>query len=152
MFLNLLSEESKKAFLELALICAKSSEYSAEAENEVLKRYCDEMGIEVPKKTFRADFIVDAFTSDRAKFNAEIEEIVKTIITFRFTEAKRIVYFELFAMIDADGVKDKLEEAILTKVYDAIDAGDLEILASTVNSHFRAFCDIEKLYDQTRKA
>ena len=42
MFLNLLSEESKKAFLELALICARSSEYAGTAESEVLERYCEE--------------------------------------------------------------------------------------------------------------
>ena len=153
MFLNLLSEESKKAFLELALICARSSEYAGTAESEVLERYCEEMNIEVPKKTFRADFIVDAFTSDRAKFDTEIEEIIESIREDYgdILRAKRIIYFELFAMINADGVKDELEDAILSKL-DAYEASKLDMLAAIVNSHFKVFDDIENLYNKTRKA
>lgn len=54
-------------------------------------------------------------------------------------------------MINADGVKDELEDAILSKL-DAYEASKLDMLAAIVNSHFKVFDDIENLYNKTRKA
>lgn len=45
MFLNILNNAEKTAFLQLAMICAKADGVIREEENEVLQAYCDEMDI-----------------------------------------------------------------------------------------------------------
>lgn len=110
MFLNELSEDAKKAFLDLALICAKADNVLDKKEEEILKIYCDEMGVERPEKTVKADYFVELFSEDRDKFNSELCDITLQISG---KKEEHIVYFELCAMIYADGEVCELEQYIL---------------------------------------
>lgn len=114
MFLNqLLSDKSKKAFLDLALICAKSDEVLDEKEKEIFQTYCDEMGTKMPTKMIKADYLVMLFSEDISKFDEEIKEILDN---FSSDKELAIAYFELCAMIYVDDVATKLENYILETI------------------------------------
>ena len=76
MFLNILNNAEKTAFLQLAMICAKADGVIREEENEVLQAYCDEMDIQMPKFGAKIDYIVECFDNEKEKYNSEIEEIL----------------------------------------------------------------------------
>ena len=112
MFLNQLEDDSKKAFLDLALICAKADENLDNKEAEILEIYCNEMGIAKPAKTYKADYIVDLYKNDIEKYEQELTDIFN-----HFTMKELvIVYFELFAMIYADNSFDEIEKDIILKL------------------------------------
>lgn len=75
MFLNILNDAEKTAFLQLAMICAKADGVIREEENEVLQAYCDEMDIQMPKFGAKIDYIIECFDNEKEKYNREIEEI-----------------------------------------------------------------------------
>lgn len=112
MFLNQLKDDSKQAFLDLALICAKADENLDNKEAEILEIYCNEMGIDKPTKTYKADYIVDLYKNDIEKYEQELTDIFN-----HFTMKELvIVYFELFAMIYADNSFDEIERDIILKL------------------------------------
>lgn len=112
MFLNQLKDNSKKAFLDLALICAKADENLDNKEAEILEIYCNEMGIAKPTKTYKADYIVDLYKNDIEKYKQELTDIFN-----HFTPKElAMVYFELFAMIYADNSFDEIEKDIILKL------------------------------------
>ena len=83
MFLNILNDAEKTAFLQLAMICAKADGVIREEENEVLQAYCDEMDIQMPKFGAKIDYIIECFDNEKAKYNSEIEEILSNFSTAR---------------------------------------------------------------------
>ena len=83
MFLNILNDAEKTAFLQLAMICAKADGVIREEENEVLQAYCDEMDIQMPKFGAKIDYIVECFDNEKEKYNSEIEEILSNFSTAR---------------------------------------------------------------------
>lgn len=112
MFLSQLKDDSKKAFLDLALICAKADENLDNKEAEILEIYCNEMGIDKPTNTYRADYIVDLYKNDIEKYEQELTGIFN-----HFTMKELvIIYFELFAMIYADNSFDEIERDIILKL------------------------------------
>lgn len=120
MFLNQLKDDSKKAFLDLALICAKADENLDNKEAEILEIYCNEMGIAKPTKTYRADYIVDLYKNDIEKYKQELTDIFN-----HFTPKELvIVYFELFAMIYADNSFDEIKKDIIFKLKENILSGN----------------------------
>lgn len=76
MFLNILNNAEKTAFLQLAMICAKADGVIREEENEVLQAYCDEMDIQMPKFGAKIDYIIECFDNEKEKYNSEIKEIL----------------------------------------------------------------------------
>ena len=112
MFLNQLKDDSKQAFLDLALICAKVDENLDNKEAEILEIYCNEMGIDKPTKTYKADYIVDLYKNDIEKYKQELTDI----FSYFTPEELVIVYFELFAMIYADNSFDEIEKDIILKL------------------------------------
>ena len=114
MFLNQLEDDSKKAFLDLALICAKADENLDNKEAEILDIYCNEMGIAKPTKTYKADYIVDSYENDPKKYYSEVEEIVAKIE--REPRDSIIILFELFIMIHADNLVDNVERDIINRL------------------------------------
>lgn len=116
MFLNQLRDDSKKAFLDLALICAKANENLDNKEAEILEIYCNEMGIAKPTKTYKADYIVDLYKNDIEKYKQELTDIFN-----HFTPKELVmVYFELFAMIYVDNSFDEIEKDIILKLEEKI--------------------------------
>lgn len=113
MFLNYLDDEAKRAFLYLALICAKSDDVLDEREEKILRVYCDEMGLEMPIKTSKADYFAELYKDDKSKFETEIESIVSKIYYSYPKSSLLIVYFELCAVIYADEVVTEMEDYLL---------------------------------------
>lgn len=127
MFLNQLKDDSKQAFLDLALICAKADENLDNKEAEILEIYCDEMGIVKPTKTYKADYIVDSYENDPKKYEQELTDVFN-----HFTPKELVmVYFELFAMVYADNSFDEIERDIILKLKKKI----LESAASYISSN-----------------
>lgn len=83
MFLNILNDAEKTAFLQLAMICAKADGVIREEENEVLQAYCDEMDIQMPKFGAKIDYIIECFDNEKEKYNREIEEILSNFSKIR---------------------------------------------------------------------
>ena len=144
MFLNILNDAEKTAFLQLAMICAKADGVIREEENEVLQAYCDEMDIQMPKFGAKIDYIVECFDNEKEKYNREIEEILSNfskareidVDTGRAMEKEpsagdalimnlagrarlcntlKIAYFELIALIYSDGEVPPIEADILRR-------------------------------------
>ena len=144
MFLNILNYAEKKAFLQLAMICAKADGVIREEENEVLQAYCDEMDIQMPKFGAKIDYIIECFDNEKEKYNSEIEEILSNFSTtraidpdtgrakekepdsfnaismiisreIRLCNTLKIAYFELIALIYSDGEVPPIEADILRR-------------------------------------
>lgn len=145
MFLNILNDAEKTAFLQLAMICAKADGVIREEENEVLQAYCDEMDIQMPKFGAKIDYIIECFDNEKEKYNREIEEILsnfsktRTIDVdtgrskeiepdlhntismmisgkIRLRNTLKIAYFELIALIYSDGEVPPIEADILRRL------------------------------------
>ena len=145
MFLNILNDAEKKAFLQLAMICAKADGVIREEENEVLQAYCDEMDIQMPKFGAKIDYIIECFDNEKEKYNSEIKEILSNFSTtreidpdtgrskeiepdlhntiammisgkIRLRNTLKIAYFELIALIYSDGEVPPIEADILRRL------------------------------------
>ena len=144
MFLNILNDAEKTAFLQLAMICAKADGVIREEENEVLQAYCDEMDIQMPKFGAKIDYIIECFDNEKEKYNSEIEEILSNFSAtrtidpdtgrakekephvldtmsmiasgkIRLCNTLKIAYFELIALIYSDGEVPPIEADILRR-------------------------------------
>lgn len=175
MFLNILNDAEKTAFLQLAMICAKADGVIREEENEVLQAYCDEMDIQMPKFGAKIDYIIECFDNEKAKYNSEIEEILSNFSTAReidvdtgrakekeskhpniaftilFDEKARlcntlkIAYFELIALIYSDGEVPPIEADILRRLEPVVKTKELENLAISLTNQLNFVKTIELL-------
>lgn len=172
MFLNILNDAEKTAFLQLAMICAKADGVIREEENEVLQAYCDEMDIQMPKFGAKIDYIIECFDNEKEKYNSEIEEILSNFSTAReidvdtgrtrekeekfkypsiFDEKTRlcntlkIAYFELIALIYSDGEVPPIEADILRRLEPVLKTKELENLAIFLTNQLNLVKTIELL-------
>lgn len=174
MFLNILNNAEKTAFLQLAMICAKADGVIREEENEVLQAYCDEMDIQMPKFGAKIDYIVECFDNEKEKYNREIEEILSNfsktrtidVDTGRAMEKEppasdalimnlsgrarlcntlKIVYFELIALIYSDGEVPPIEADILKRFEPDLKTKELENLAISLTNQLNFVKTIELL-------
>lgn len=175
MFLNILNDAEKTAFLQVAMICAKADGVIREEENEVLQAYCDEMDIQMPKFGAKIDYIIECFDNEKEKYNSEIEEILsnfsktRTIdvdtgrakekesnypsiaFTILFDEKTRlcntlkIAYFELIALIYSDGEVPPIEADILKRFEPDLKTKELENLAISLTNQLNFVKTIELL-------
>ena len=157
MFLNILNNAEKTAFLQLAMICAKADGVIREEENEVLQAYCDEMDMQMPKFGAKIDYIVECFDNEKEKYNREIEDILSNFskareidvdtgrakekekefkypgIIFdkktRLCSTLKIAYFELIALIYSDGEVPPIEADILRRLVPDLKTKELENFA-----------------------
>lgn len=105
MFLSRLSEVEKKAFLELAHHIARCGGSFGNMEQEIIGRYCAEMQI-------------DDIEYRDGEFNLD-DTIAKVLSPL----SQRIVLLELMALVYADGVFDKEEEKIITRMLEVFGLG-----------------------------
>ena len=174
MFLNILNDAEKTAFLQLAMICAKADGVIREEENEVLQAYCDEMDIQMPKFGAKIDYIVECFDNEKEKYNSEIEEILSNfsktrtidvdtgramekeplagdalIMNFagrtRLCNTLKIAYFELIALIYSDGEVPPIEADILKRFEPDLKTKELENLAIALTNQLNFVKTIELL-------
>lgn len=148
MFLNELNESEKVAFLDLALICAFSSGEYEQCEKDVIARYCAEMGIQEPEKTKKYEYIVDAFTDDIEEYKNKVEGIIED--NFDYVHASTMIaYFELIALIYADGKITEIEDDILKRLQEKIGEDTATKLSSTalaIVSNLKLADNINNLY------
>ena len=173
-FLNILNDAEKKAFLQLAMICAKADGVIREEENEVLQAYCDEMDIQMPKFGAKIDYIIECFDNEKEKYNSEIKEILSnfsiareidvdtgrarekekeskhpSIIIFdektRLCNTLKIAYFELIALIYSDGEVSPIEADILKRFEPDLKTKELENLAISLTNQLNFVKTIELL-------
>lgn len=174
MFLNILNNAEKTAFLQLAMICAKADGVIREEENEVLQAYCDEMDIQMPKFGAKIDYIVECFDNEKEKYNSEIEEILSNfsktrtidVDTGRAMEKEpltgdalimklagrarlcntlKIAYFELIALIYSDGEVPLIEADILRRLVPDLKTKELKNLAIALTNQLNFVKTIELL-------
>lgn len=174
MFLNILNDAEKTAFLQLAMICAKADGVIREEENEVLQAYCDEMDIQMPKFGAKIDYIIECFDNEKEKYNSEIEEILSnfskareidvdtgrarekekeskhpSIIIFdektRLCSTLKIAYFELIALIYSDGEVPPIEADILRRLVPDLKTKELKNLAIALTNQLNFVKTIELL-------
>lgn len=105
MFLNLINKEEKENFLELVYKIASCDDEFSEEEEEILNNYKLELGIETVPDTKPAEKLI-AYFADRE------------------TQLKKVVFFELYGMIMADGMMVDDENAMLEKIKEAFALGD----------------------------
>lgn len=174
MFLNILNDAEKKAFLQLAMICAKADGVIREEENEVLQAYCDEMDIQMPKFGAKIDYIIECFDNEKEKYNSEIKEILSnfsatraidpdtarlekiesdwynklsTVLSgkIRLCNTLKIAYFELIALIYSDGEVPPIEADILRRLEPGLNTKELENLAISLTNQLNFVKTIELL-------
>ena len=174
MFLNILNDAEKKAFLQLAMICAKADGVIREEENEVLQAYCDEMDIQMPKFGAKIDYIIECFDNEKEKYNSEIKEILsnfsatraidpdtarlekiepywydklQTVLSgkIRLCNTLKIAYFELIALIYSDGEVSPIEADILRRLEPGLNTKELKNLAISLTNQLNFVKTIELL-------
>lgn len=107
MFANLLNSEEKLHFLELIYKIATYDGTYAEEEEELIKNYKIELGIEEIPNTKSIDELINYFA-------------------IKDTQLKKVLFFELYGMIKADGyivdsekkIMDDLKEKLALKEED----------------------------------
>ena len=105
MFTNLFNEEEKKNFLELVYrIASCDGEYEDE-EKELVNSYKKELGIDTVPDTSSMDQLISYF-SDKSE------------------SLKRIVFFELYGMVMADGKIDNEESAVVEEIEKKFNLGE----------------------------
>ncbi|WP_169753004.1 hypothetical protein [Campylobacter mucosalis] len=164
MFLGDLSENAKIAFLDLAMICARSDGKMEDEEIVVLNQYCDEMDIQMPQKTTKYDYIVDAFENDKDEYKRSIDKIIASLKdeTEDFilsalgsigTQRAKKIYFELLALVYSDGAVTQIEEDILKRLSLYITENDINMLticASGILSGIKSAKTLELLHLKTK--
>jgi len=95
MFLNRLSQEEKKAFLELAYYMAKVDDNFMDEQKEIISQYCFEMSI-------------DDINFDENKF-----DLLKVLKHFKNPKSQKIVLLEIMALVYADNILHPKEQEVL---------------------------------------
>ena len=98
MFLHLLVDKEKDAFIDLARLAACCNGNVSDEEDIMIDQYCDEMGIETPITHAKTLDDVLAFFKDSS------------------TQSKKTVVFEIIGLLFSDGNFDRNEMDFITKV------------------------------------
>ena len=103
MFLNQLSYQEKKMFLDLSIHAAKANNELASAEKAMINAYCTEMQLPPAE-------------------GCETEPLAAISAFFALADdhIKKIVLLELFGLVYADGSFDKAETALVRKFAEEI--------------------------------
>lgn len=128
MFVNLMNVEEKKNFLELVYKIANCDGEFSDDEEELVNSYKMELGISDIPDTKSIDELIALF-ADKA------------------IQLKKIVFFELYGMIMADGKVVDAETEILNNLKNQLSLGE-EFYAELVN----AATELQKAYDMVYSA
>ena len=127
MFLEILKDDQKDLFLQLAVIAAKENGYVDEAESEMLLKFANEMKI-APK--------TEAVLS--------LDEIVDGLAKSCDKREKRIVLFEAAGIMNTDGEYDDAEYEFLKKIAAKFEISEEELgtLMGLVSDYVALFNEI----------
>ncbi|MGN0162093.1 MAG: hypothetical protein ACI4EA_00745 [Candidatus Ornithomonoglobus sp.] len=124
MFANLMNTEEKENFLQLIFKIANCDGEYQEEEDELIQSYKSELNLSDIKDT------------------KSIEELI-TYFSEKTDQIKKIVFFELYGMIMADGVIADEEQHILNLVKSGFNLGE-EIYTQIIS----AADDLQKIYNR----
>ena len=127
MFLEILKDEQKDLFLQLAVIAAKENAYVDEAEDALLTKFANEMNI-APKTeaTLSLDEVIDKLASSCDK------------------REKKIVLFEAAGIMNSDGEYSDAEFDFLKKIAAKFEISEeeLETMMGLVSDYVALFNEI----------
>ena len=127
MFLEILKDEQKDLFLQLAVIAAKENGYVDEAEDALLTKFANEMNI-APKTeaTLSLDEVIDKLASSCDK------------------REKKIVLFEAAGIMNSDGEYSDAEFDFLKKIAAKFEISEeeLETMMGLVSDYVALFNEI----------
>ena len=127
MFLEILKDEQKDLFLQLAVIAAKENGYVDEAEDALLTKFANEMNI-APKTeaTLSLDEVIDKLASSCDK------------------REKKIVLFEAAGIMNSDGEYSDAEFDFLKKIAAKFEISEeeLETMMDLVSDYVALFNEI----------
>jgi len=127
MFLEILKDDQKELFLQLAVIAAKENGYMDEAENAMLQKFANEMNI-----AFKSEAVLP------------LDEIIDALAASCDKREKKIVLFEAAGIMNSDGEYDDAEYAFLKKIADKfeIPEEELQTMMGLVSDYVALFNEI----------
>ena len=129
MFLDVLNNDEKELFLDLAIKAAEANGEVATEEIKMLHAFAAEMKIKA-----------------RAKSDLELSEILKKFVENSSKKSMKVILFELIGILFADAEFDEQEKAFLNKVKNAFGFEDSLIneMISEINEYSALFAKICK--------
>ena len=133
MFLNVLNNEEKNLFLDLAVYVSKANGLIEESEQSIIAQYCQEMCVD-----------------DYDMSNQHSMDEIKAVFSNSSENSKRIAVFELLGLGYTDGSLDELENSIVKDFANGI--GISEELFNKLNRDIKEYTTIlgiiqEHLFD-----
>ena len=110
MFLEILQDDQKDLFLQLAVIAARENGYVDEAESEMLLKFASEMKI-----------------PPRAEAIMSLDEIVDELAKSCDKREKKIVLFETAGIMNSDGEYNDEEYEFIKKIADKFEISEEEL-------------------------
>lgn len=111
MFLNLLQERNKEAFLALTVHASLANGIFAEEEKDMIYAYCHEMNMKEQIPSELKDF----------------EQIIDLLADQADDVEKKIIIMEILGLIKADGIYDEQEKRFMEKLTEGLKV-DKEVL------------------------
>ncbi len=130
MFLDLLTNEEKEWFMDLAIKAVESNGKIAKEETVMLRTFANEMKI-----------------SPRSSTNEELKTILQNFENNSSKKSKRIVLFELIGTLFADNEFDDLERNFLSEVSNSFEIAesDKNEMISEISKYSELFNEICKI-------
>lgn len=130
MFLDMLTNEEKEWFMDLAIKAAESNGKIAKEETVMLRTFANEMKI-----------------SPRSSTNEELKTILQNFENNSSKKSKRIVLFELIGILFADNEFDDLERNFLSEVSNSFEIAesDKNEMISEISKYSELFNEICKI-------
>lgn len=109
MFLQLLKDDEKEAFIDLARLAAGCNGSVEEEEEIMIEQYCAEMGIDMPMSHAKTlDSVLNVFT------NAD-------------SQSRKTVVLEIIGLLFSDGDFDENEMAFISKIATALGVTKIQV-------------------------
>lgn len=130
MFLDMLTNEEKEWFMDLAIKAAESNGKIAKEETVMLRTFANEMKI-----------------SPKSSTNEELKTILQNFENNSSKKSKRIVLFELIGILFADNEFDDLERNFLSEVSNSFEIAesDKNEMISEISKYSELFNEICKI-------
>ncbi|MCR5847495.1 MAG: hypothetical protein K6G75_05185 [Lachnospiraceae bacterium] len=127
MFLEMLKDNQKELFLQLAIMAAKANGKIEAAEHEMLIKFADEMHIEP---------IADSEKS--------FDELIDEMVGVCGKPEKKIILFETVGIMNSDGDFDENETEFLSKIASKFEISneELEYMMELVTAYIDVFTEI----------
>ncbi len=127
MFLEILKDDQKDLFLQLAVIAARENGYVDEAESEMLLKFANEMKI-----------------PPRAEAILSLDEIVDGLAKSCDKREKKVVLFEAAGIMNSDGEYNDAEYEFLKKIAAKFEISEeeLETMMGLVSDYVALFNEI----------